>query len=162
VIDSAPRPAAIGEPSRRLARKARWVWRAEQVLGWGVAVVVGLVLSGPLDGALAALALVLPVGGLMVGVALVPELRWRRWRWEVRPEAIDLRHGALTIRRTLVPMLRVQHVDTTRDVLEQQLGLASVRVHTAAGSHTIPLLPLADADEVRERIAELARSADGS
>jgi membrane protein YdbS with pleckstrin-like domain len=160
VIDAAPRPAALGEPSRRLAPKARWVWRAQQLLGWGVAVVVGLGLTGPLDGALATLAVVLPVCGLAVGVALVPELRWRRWRWEVRPDAIDIRHGALTVRRTLVPMLRVQHVDTTRDVLEQQLGLASVRVHTAAGSHTIPLLPLSDADEVRERIADLARTAD--
>jgi uncharacterized protein len=153
--------AVAGEPSRRLAAKARWVWRAEQVLGWGVAVVGGFVLAGPLDGILAVLVRVVPVVGLLTCVVAVPELRWRRWRWEVRPEAIDLRHGALTVRRTLVPMRRVQHVDTTRDVIEQRLGLASVRVHTAAGSHTIPLLPLADADEVRERIAELARAADG-
>jgi membrane protein YdbS with pleckstrin-like domain len=149
------------EPSRRLSAKARWVWRAEQVLGWGVAVVAGFLLAGPLDGVLAALVRVVPVVGLVVCVAVIPGLRWRRWRWEVRPEAIDLRHGVLTVRRTLVPMRRVQHVDTTRDVLEQQLGLASVRVHTAAGSHTIPLLPLADADELRERIADLARAADG-
>jgi len=153
--------AAFGEPSRRLAEKARWVWRAEQLLGWGIAVVAGFLLAAPLDGALAVLARVLPVAGLAICVVAVPELRWRRWRWEVRPEAIDLRHGALTVRRTLVPMRRVQHVDTTRDVIEQRLGLASVRVHTAAGSHTIPLLTLADADEVRERIADLARTADG-
>jgi membrane protein YdbS with pleckstrin-like domain len=137
-----------------------WVWRGEQLLGWGVAVVVGLVFAVPLDGALAVLARVLPVAGLVVCVVAVPELRWRHWRWEVRPDAIDIRRGVITLRRTLVPMLRVQHVDTTRDIVEQQLGLASVRVHTAAGSHTIPLLPLADADEVRERIAALARTAD--
>jgi uncharacterized protein len=160
VTAAASPPAFVGEPSRRLSAKARWVWRAEQVLGWGVAVVAGFVLAGPLDGALSVLARVLPVAGLLVCVTVVPELRWRRWRWEVRPEAIDLRHGVLTVRRTLVPMRRVQHVDTTRDVIEQQLALASVRVHTAAGSHTIPLLPLADADEVRERIAALARTAD--
>jgi membrane protein YdbS with pleckstrin-like domain len=161
VIASASRPAVLGEPSRRLAPKARWVWRAEQLLGWGVAIVVGFFLAGPLDGVLSVLARVVPVAGLLVCVAVVPELRWRRWRWEVRPEAIDLRHGALTVRRTLVPMRRVQHVDTTRDIVEQRLGLASVRVHTAAGSHTIPLLTLADADEVRDRISALARTADG-
>jgi uncharacterized protein len=88
------------------------------------------------------------------------ELRWRHWRWEVRPEVIDIRHGTLVVRRTLIPMLRVQHVDTTRDVIEQSLDLASVQVHTAAGGHKIPLLTLYDAGEVRDRIAELARTAD--
>ena len=148
------------EPTRRLAPRARWVWRGVQALGWGLAVVAGFVLAAQLDGVLALLARALPVAGLLVGVALVPELRWRRWRWDVRPDAIDIRHGTLTIRRTLVPMVRVQHVDTTRGILEQSLDLATVVVHTAAGSHQIPLLTVADASEVRDRIADLARTTD--
>jgi membrane protein YdbS with pleckstrin-like domain len=136
------------------------VWRGEQVLFWGVALVIGFFLAGPLDGALAVLVRVVPALGLVAATAVVPELRWRRWRWDVRPDAIDIRHGTLTIRRTLVPMLRVQHVDTTRDLVEQALDLATVRVHTAAGSHRIPLLALADAGEVRDRIAGLADIAD--
>jgi membrane protein YdbS with pleckstrin-like domain len=148
------------EPSRTLAREARWVWRGEQLIGWGVAVVVGLIVAAQLDGALAALVRLAPVAGLAVGVALVPALRWRRWRWDVRPEAIDICHGTFTIRRTLVPMLRVQHVDTRRNPVEQTFDLATVVIHTAAGSHTIPLLHVTDAAEVRDRIADLARTAD--
>jgi uncharacterized protein len=148
------------EPSRTLAREARWVWRGEQVLGWGVVAVIGFSVASALDGGLAVLARVLPLAGLVVCVVLVPWLRWRNWRWEVRPEAIDIRHGTFTIRRTLVPMLRVQHVDTRRNPVEQSLDLATVVVHTAAGSHTIPLLRVTDAAEVRDRIAELARTAD--
>jgi membrane protein YdbS with pleckstrin-like domain len=148
------------EPSRTLAREARWVWCGEQVLGWGLAIVAGLAVAPQLDGALAVLARAVPVAGLAVCAVLVPSLRWRRWRWEVRPEAIDIRQGTFTIRRTLVPMLRVQHVDTRRNPVEQALDLATVVVHTAAGSHTIPLLRVTDAAEVRDRIAELARTAD--
>ena len=148
------------EPTRRLAPRARWLWRGVQALGWGIAVVAGFLIAAQLDGVLALLARALPIAGLLVGVALIPELRWRRWRWDVRPDAIDIRHGTLTIRRTLVPMLRVQHVDTTRGILEQSLDLATVVVLTAAGSHRIPLLTLADASEVRDRIADLARTAD--
>ena len=148
------------EPTRTLAPQARWVWRGGQLLGWGIAVMAGLIAGARLDGALAVLAGVVPLAGLLVGVTLVPSLRWRRWRWEVRPEAIDLRHGTFTIRRTLVPMPRVQHVDTRRGVVEQALDLATVVVHTAAGSHAIPLLRVTDAAEVRDRIAELARTAD--
>jgi uncharacterized protein len=148
------------EPSRTLAREARWVWRGEQLIGWGVAVVIALIAAAQLDVALAWLVRLVPVAGLLICVALVPSLRWRRWRWDVRPEAIDIRHGTFTIRRTLVPMLRVQHVDTRRNPVEQSLDLATVVIHTAAGSHTIPLLRVSDAAEVRDRIADLARTAD--
>jgi membrane protein YdbS with pleckstrin-like domain len=146
------------EPTRTLSREARWVWRGEQLLGWGVAVVVCLVIAAQLDGAPALALRIAPVLCLLAFVVVVPSLRWRNWRWEVRPEAIDIRHGTFTIRRTLVPMLRVQHVDTTRGVVEQSLDLATVVVHTAAGSHRIPLLSVKDAAEVRDRIADLART----
>ena len=146
------------EPTRTLSREARWVWRGEQLLGWGVAVVVCLVIAAHLDGAPALALRIVPVICLLAFVVVVPSLRWRNWRWEVRPEAIDIRHGTFTIRRTLVPMLRVQHVDTTRGVVEQSLDLATVVVHTAAGSHRIPLLSVKDAAEVRDRIADLART----
>ena len=61
--------------------------------------------------------------------------------------------------RTLVPMLRVQHVDTRRGLLEQWLGLATVVFHTAAGANKIPALGRRGR-RVRDRIAELARHVD--
>jgi len=148
------------EPSRALAPAARWVWRAEQALGWGVAVAIAAVVSFQLDGVLALLARVLPAVALVACVVVVPRLRWRNWRWEVHPQAVDIRHGTLTLRRTLIPIVRVQHVETSRDLLERWLGLATVKIHTAAGSHSIPLLLAADAGEVRDRIADLAPAAD--
>ena len=78
---------------------------------------------------------------VVVAVIAVPKLRWARWRWDIDDEGIDIQHGTLAIRRTLVPWVRVQHVDTRRGLFEQAFGLSTVVVHTAAGSHTIPLLP---------------------
>ena len=92
---------------------------------------------------------------LVVATVAVPALRWRRWRWDVRDEGIDIQHGTLAISRTLVPWMRVQHVDTRRGLFEQSFGLSTVVVHTAAGGHTIPLLRQADAEQLRERIAGL-------
>ena len=89
--------------------------------------------------------MLVPIFVLVIGVGVVPELRWSRWRYEVRDEEIDLRHGTLRITRTLVPMLRVQHVDTTQGPIDQALGLATVVVHTAAGATTIPALEEAHA-----------------
>jgi membrane protein YdbS with pleckstrin-like domain len=91
-------------------------------------------------------------------VTTIPSLRYSRWRWDLRPDAIDIRHGTFTVRRTLIPLARVQHVDTRRGILEQALHLATVVIPTAAGSHTIPYLSDFDADELRDRIAALART----
>ena len=73
-----------------------------------------------------------------IGVA--PELRWRRWRWDVGEDDVEIRSGTLTVTHTVVPLRRVQHVDTHQGLLEQALGLATVALHTAAGTNKIPAL----------------------
>jgi membrane protein YdbS with pleckstrin-like domain len=146
------------EPSRRLAPTARWLWRAQGLMATVVALIAAGVLRSSVSGGAAWTLLPLAVAVIAVGV--VPELRWRRWRYEVRDEEIDLMHGTLRITRTLVPMLRVQHVDTTQGPIDQALGLATVVVHTAAGATTIPALEQAHAGQLRDRIAALARTAD--
>jgi hypothetical protein len=151
----------LAEPGRHLAPSARWVWGLQWIGGCLVALAAGRVAAGALPGGGTVLLWALPVAALVAGTPTVPALRWRRWRWEVREREIDLRRGTLRVRRTLIPMARVQHVETTRGVLEQTFGLATVQVHTAAGSHTIPLLREGDAGRLRARIAELARTDDG-
>jgi uncharacterized protein len=103
-------------------------------------------------------ALVAVLGG--VAVAVVPPLRWRRWRYDVREDEIDLRAGLWTVRRTLVPIRRVQHVDTESGLLQTFFDLATVTFHTAAGATEIPALKRAEAERVRSRVAELARTRD--
>jgi membrane protein YdbS with pleckstrin-like domain len=152
----------IGEPTRRLAPNARWRWRIQQVLFWLVALVVALIVAGQVDAGWVSTLSKLPLVGLVVGTAAVPELRWRRWRWDVDPAAVVIRHGTFTVTETLVPIVRVQHVDTTSDIIEQALDLSTVVIHTAAGSHKIPLLSVVQADELRDRIAELARTPHGA
>ena len=146
------------EPSHRLASGARWLWRLQGLLAGAVVLVLTGVLQSELPGGGAWM--LLPLTVLAVAAGVVPELRWRRWRYEVRDEEIDLLHGTVWLTRTLVPMLRVQHVDTTRGPLDQLLGLATVVVHTAAGTTTIPALDEYDAGMLRDRIAALARTAD--
>jgi hypothetical protein len=153
-------PTVTREPSRTLAPAARVLWRVEGLVTTVVAVIVATIVQRTAGGtwALVGWAAALVVGVVAIGV--VPELRWRRWRWEVREHEIDIRRGTVAVTRTLVPMLRVQHVDTKRDLLQQGLGLATVVFHTAAGANEIPALTVSEAAQVRDRIATLARTAD--
>jgi membrane protein YdbS with pleckstrin-like domain len=135
-------------------------------LAWAVPLcIAGFVGAGALaaadvPGVLAWLVRVVAVVVLVVGGVVFPLVRWRTWRYEVRDQEIDLLRGVLVVRRTLIPMTRVQHVDTQRTVLSDWFGLRSVTVHTAAGSHSIPALRPQDASGIRDRIAVLAREPD--
>ena len=149
----------ISDPARRLSPLARWVWALQQVGFWGVVTAIGAAVAANVDTG-GAWWWAIPLAVLVISAVAIPALRWRRWRWDIRDEGIDIQHGTLAVSRTLVPWIRVQHVDTRRGVFEQMFGLATVVVHTAAGGHTIPLLRQADAEQLRERIAGLARSDD--
>lgn len=93
-------------------------------------------------------------------VLILPAVRWRRWRYEIRAEEVDLQRGIVWTNRTLVPLARIQHVDTQRGPLQRRFGLATVIFYTAAGPNHIPELSAPIADEVRDRISELARERD--
>jgi uncharacterized protein len=135
-------------------------------LAWAVPVGIGCVVGGgalsgsDAPGVLAWLAWALAVAVVAVGGLAMPLVRWRRWRYEVRDEEIDLLRGAVVVKRTLIPITRVQHVDTQRTPLSDLFELRSVTVHTAAGSHSIPALRPGDAAAIRDRIAVLAREPD--
>ncbi|SFE35487.1 hypothetical protein SAMN05216238_11377 [Lentibacillus persicus] len=90
-------------------------------------------------------------------VFLLPKLRWRRWRYEVFEQEIYIQHGILIVSRTLVPMIRVQHVDTKQGPILKNYKLASVEISTAATTHEIPALLEEDASDLRDRISALAR-----
>ncbi len=138
-------------------------WRASLLLRV-VPLVVGVtvlavVLSWPSDAVRVVAAVVVWIGG-PVAVAVVPPIRRRIWWFAIGDEQVDLHHGLLAITRTVVPMVRVQHVDLHRGPLADRFGLAEIELHTAAGSLTIPALDLEQAERIRRRVAVLARVPD--
>ncbi len=78
----------------------------------------------------------------------------------MREEEIELEEGIFIKTRTLVPMIRVQHVDTNQGPILRKFKLASVVVHTAATAHEIPALEEDEAEELRFSISRLARVAE--
>lgn len=89
----------------------------------------------------------------------LPEIRWRRWRYDVDKHEIDLQSGIIIITRTLVPVKRVQHVDTRQGPILRKFGLSDVTISTAATTHRIPALDDETADRVRDEISKFARLA---
>ena len=154
------------EPAERLDLRAKTLWRITGALGALPLLAVGAFVSSSLLRVVEAPLLlgVLPfLAALVLFVALagvLPGLRWRRWRYEIRAEEVDLQRGIFWVSRTLVPLARIQHVDTQSGPLQRRFGLATVVFYTAAGANQIPELSAPVAAEVRDRISELTREQD--
>ncbi len=93
-------------------------------------------------------------------IYLFPKIKWLRWRYEVRESEIELQYGIFIVKRTLIPMVRVQHVDTSQGPILRKYNLAGISISTAATNHMIPALVMEEADELRSRISTLARVAE--
>lgn len=153
------------QPINRISRKGLTVWR---VYGFIQTILVLLLAIGV--GALAYIFdwtfWVYVVAGAVVLVFaylviyLFPKVRWIRWRYEVRESEIELQHGIFIVTRTLIPMVRVQHVDTSQGPILRKYGLSVITISTAATNHSIPALLMEEADELRSRISVLARVAE--
>lgn len=95
-----------------------------------------------------------------LGILLLPYLRWKKWRYSIDENEIDLKRGILIVQRTLIPLSRVQHVDTRQGPILRAYALATVTISTAATTHEIPALDEYTADKVRDIISKYARLAD--
>lgn len=91
---------------------------------------------------------------------IIPNIRWEHWRYDVREHEIEIQSGLFIIKKTLIPMVRVQHVDTAQGPILKKYNLANISISTAATTHIIPMLISEEADLLRMRISELARVAE--
>lgn len=96
----------------------------------------------------------------LLSIFLMPYLSWKNWRYAIDENEIDLKRGVIFKTRTLIPLSRVQHVDTRQGPLLGWYDLASVTISTAATTHEIPALDSVIADRVRHQISTYARLAE--
>lgn len=155
----------IAPPKNHLSRRGLTVWR---ITGFLQSLVVWLLAAGGTvlvainDWQMMWVPAFFTVAAAytVVFAIIIPPLRWKRWRYEVRELEIELQHGVFFIKRTLIPMVRVQHVDTTQGPLLRRNKLAAVSISTAATVHEIPAVDVDEADELRASISALARVAE--
>lgn len=151
-------------PSQRIAPTALKAWRiaASIVNGilWLLVITLGILtyIYG-FSKWYVTIATILVLVLLCLFVLIIPRIRYQRWRYEIFDKEIYIQHGLIIVTRTIVPMTRVQHVDTTQGPILKKFNLAGVQISTAATLHTIPALQEKDAIQLRDRISELARVA---
>lgn len=131
----------------------------------GAAVPTTLGLSGRF-GLGAAVAWVLAGSVLLIGSAAAGDLvRWRRTRYRIGAERVDLHTGLFLVKKRSLARERIRSVDLTAHLLQRALGLVTVRIGTGEHSgndSTLELDPVPRAEGERLRRELLARTATGT
>jgi hypothetical protein len=151
-----------GDGGLRWHRPSPRLLRARRI---EVAAVTGPVaLIGGLAGSAASAGLGLGLGlGLVVAGLLAERFLARRvaaWAYAERQDDLMVRRGVLVRRQSVIPYGRMQFIDVTAGPVERSLGLATVRMHTAAAASDarIPGLGQAEAARLRDQLAALGES----
>ncbi len=152
-----------GDDSITWQRPSPRLLRARRIQVAVVAVVVAAI-GGLIGGAAGT-----PVIGLIVAVALLAAglagewfvaRRVAAWGYAERDDDLMVRRGVLIRRQSVVPYGRMQFIDVTAGPVERSLGLATVRMHTAAAASDarIPGLERAEASRLRDQLAQLGEA----
>lgn len=95
------------------------------------------------------------------GIVVAPERIYRRLGYAIDGRLLRTVRGWLFHTDTVVPFVRVQHIDVTRGPFDKMFGTATLVVHTA-GTHnsivTLPGLSPERAAEIREAIRSEIRA----
>lgn len=94
----------------------------------------------------------------LISMALIP-YRYHFYRFEVTPEDLAFQKGYFFRSITYVPMNRIQHVETEQGPFLRKENLMEIVIHTAATSHRIAGLDMAEALNLREQIIQLVKVA---
>ena len=142
------------------------VLRARLSVSWLVLLVISLILDRALlvrFGAGGLLPLIVLVAAILV-VAVGPNRIYRRLRYGLTDRILQVLRGWLFHVDTIVPLVRVQHIDINRGPLDKLFGTATLVVHTAGTHNSIVSLPGLSperAAEIRDSIREHIRTDHG-
>ncbi|MEK3856363.1 PH domain-containing protein [Cytobacillus sp. FSL H8-0458] len=86
-----------------------------------------------------------------------PFIKYKSWRFDVDEEYVQMKSGVWQEKHLLIPMTKVQSVETVQGPIMRRYGLYSVTMGTMGSSHTIPALPEGEAVSLRNLIAKYAK-----
>jgi membrane protein YdbS with pleckstrin-like domain len=156
---------SLRPPRHRLDRRFV-LWRTLQAIFWAVGVLGTLTaiyayaeITRPWLGPV----LLILAAVYAVNITVMPAWRYRVHRWEATDDAVYALSGWLTREWRIVPISRIQSIDTEIGPLQRRLGLATISVTTASseGKITIEGVATPVAEEAVDRLREITAATTG-
>ncbi|MBR4050568.1 MAG: PH domain-containing protein [Clostridia bacterium] len=81
-------------------------------------------------------------------IIIVPIVRFKRYRYLIEADRIEIIEGVFFIKRTLVPIDRIHQISVSKGPIDSAFGVAKVSVITAGATATFRFLDEEKADEI--------------
>lgn len=81
-----------------------------------------------------------------------PQVIYRRYRYRIDDEKVDIRKGVVFITHQMVPIERIHQVDVTEGPVNRMFGLANVHITTAGGTVEIQWLQREVAEDIADKL----------
>lgn len=109
-----------------------------------------------------AMVVVVAGGGITLSI-VIPNASYKRWRYAITEDAVELRHGVLVRKESSIPHFRVQHIDLEQGPLDRWRGIVKLSISTAspASDAQLPGIEPERAEALRAKILERAEADDG-
>lgn len=86
--------------------------------------------------------------GLLLNIFIYPIFEYKQWRYIITEDKIDFSEGIYFIKRTIIPVSRIQHIKVNEGPINRFLKLADIEIVTAGGVHKIPNIELEQAERI--------------
>ena len=77
---------------------------------------------------------------ILINSLFMPKYKYEKFSYDMDEEKIILKYGVFTEINVIIPMSRVQYVDTEQGIILKKYKLINLTVHTAGGAYKIPYL----------------------
>lgn len=89
---------------------------------------------------------------LLFNLFFVPNLRYKRYRYIITDDKIEIIEGAIFIEKTIIPIERIHQISVKQGPINRIYGLSKVTVSTAGSNADINFLNLNEADKISENL----------
>jgi len=147
---------------KRISSFSKKMWALDGFIGVGIILIIAVVLSVFLEfNALWKYILTASIYAValltLIYSQVMPKYKYEKFRYDIDEEKISLIFGVFSQRNVIIPMKRVQYVDTEQGIIIKRYNLIKLTIHTAGGAYKIPFLEKDIGDKLQLDITNIVR-----
>ncbi|MEW8956851.1 PH domain-containing protein [Clostridium sp.] len=92
--------------------------------------------------------IVVIIGIMILNTIIYPAIEYKQWYYTITKDKVEFSEGIFFRERTIIPIVRIQHIKINEGPINRFLNLANIKIHTAGGVHKIPNIDREKAEEI--------------
>lgn len=84
-----------------------------------------------------------------------PFIEIKVWNYHIDDKKIEYSKGVFTIKKTVIPISRVQQISTATNPLLNKMGLVKVNIITTTTSHNLRNISIEQGDDIINKISDI-------